>query len=79
MIGHNLKYPGVVLLILERTTEEKNWVRRPGQNYEEQIMKDTTCRSYSETGAGQREVENSSKLVLVLITNQQQYIFTYGI
>lgn len=44
MIRHNLRHSWRVSFILEKI----NWVRRPKQSYDTQIMKNTGCRSHSE-------------------------------
>ncbi len=47
MIGHNLRHPGILAVLIEGMVERKNWKGRQRMSYEEQIMKDTGCRSYS--------------------------------
>lgn len=48
MFERNLRYPGIMLIMLEGMRGEQNWIERPWQNYEVQIMKGTRCGSYSE-------------------------------
>ncbi|XKL68095.1 hypothetical protein PGB90_003586 [Kerria lacca] len=46
MIEHNLKHPGMLVTVLEEMVEGKNWKGRPRQSYEDQILKDTECKSF---------------------------------
>ncbi len=48
MIGHNLRHPGILAVLIEGMVEGKNWKGRQRMSYEEQIMKDTGCKSYLE-------------------------------
>lgn len=45
MIGHNLRYSKgeMVSQMLKDMIEGKNWIRKPKQNYEVHIMKNTGC------------------------------------
>lgn len=47
--SHNLKHSKLLMLLLERMTEEKNWKGRQKLNYEDQIMMHVECKSYRET------------------------------
>ena len=48
LIGHILRHPGIVALILEGQVEEKNCVGRPRLEYVKQIVRDVGCRGYTE-------------------------------
>ncbi|XKL68390.1 hypothetical protein PGB90_003881 [Kerria lacca] len=48
MIGYNLRHPGMLATVLDGMVEEKNWKGRPRQSYEDQILKDTGCKSFVE-------------------------------
>ena len=48
LIGHILRHPGIVALILEGQVEGKNCVGRPRLEYVKQIVGDVGCRGYTE-------------------------------
>lgn len=75
MIGHNLKHPRIVSLMLEKITEGENWLERPRQCYKVQIMKYTECKLYFEMKRllqNKTEAESFSTLVPGPITKQWQ-------
>lgn len=48
MIGHNLRHPRMLALILQGMVEAKKWKGRQKISHEEQIIKDTECKFFSE-------------------------------
>ena len=48
LIGHNVRHPGILLLLLEGKVEGKNWVGRHRVPYIKQIVQDVGCKSYVE-------------------------------
>lgn len=71
IIRYNLRYPGMVSLMLERIIGGKNWIGRPKQSYEIQITKYTGCKLYSEMkrlALEKREVKSCSKLIVERIS-----------
>ncbi len=45
MIGHNLRHPGILAVLIAGMVEGKNWKGRQRMNYEEKRIKTTGCKS----------------------------------
>ena len=48
LIGHNIRHPGILMLMLEGMVEGKNWVGRHRFPYIKQIWEDVGCKNYRE-------------------------------
>ena len=48
LIGHNVRHPGMLLLLLKGKVEGKNWVGRHRIPYIRQIVQDVGYKSYAE-------------------------------
>lgn len=47
MIEHNLRHPGMLVLISKRKIERKNWKGKQSMSYKKKITKDIECKFFS--------------------------------